>query len=1457
MFASLIRHLIVAGLLLCVIGHGGTARGSVVITEFMAQNIRGIVDEDADRPDWVELFNSGVEPVNLGGWYLTDNPLNLNKWKFPSTNLPPQKHMVVFLSGKDRAVSGAPLHTDFRLNADEDYLALVQPDGETIESETPSPFPPQVADVAYGVPVKLESTLLVPAGSDARFLVPLNSFLETTWRELETDDSAWRLVRTGVGFEVTANAPEAGLVADSEVDFEGTQGANGWVYGYYNKTTDPNNNYNLVDFVAFPSEGEAYGLENFWNGTSWKWAPSNPPWTEIGSVLMRPTASTSGGHEHWPIRRWVSTVDGTVVIDWRIQKQVSTGSGVTLRILHKGTGKATNVLAGADTVGTSKSLSLPGVKVGDAIDFMVGSVGVGGSTSDEGDLVSFRARISVLTSLDSSIATSVKDAMHNKNSTAWLRIPFTVENPAMIQRLLLRLKYDDGFVAWINGVEVAHDNAPTDLKFDSAATAARSEQLAASVTELDLTPRLGVLKAGENLLAIQGLNVGKADADFLMAPELVATRVVLETGQFLYMSPATPGALNGAGNTNLGPVVVEVNHSPQEPADTEDLAITARVARTFRDIAGVSLRWRIMYSNEVSTAMFDDGKHADGAAGDGVWGAIIPARSHTNGQMIRWYVAAADTRGNTNSNPAYPDPKASPRYYGTVHRDVTLTNRLPVLHWFLPTPLTAADSTTGARSSFYYNGQFYDNVFVNLHGQSSAGFPKHSYNVDFNRGYQFQYAPDSPRVDDINLLTTWPDKAKMRNVLAYESHRDAGFAYHFVIPIRVQRNAAFFGDWHMVEDGGEEYLERVGLSPQGALYKMYDTFAGVTPAAEKKTRKTEPNADLAELYRGISRTGAAKTQYLYDNVDIPGMVNYLAIMILVGNVDCCHKNYYAYRDTEGTKEWKWLPWDQDLSFGRNWTAEKAYEEDKMFLDNGFRIGENNTLIAALFADSKFLSMYYRRLRTLMDTFMQPTNTPPEKRYYENRIAELAYNVAPDAALDFKKWPTWGTKQTLEQAVAILTNVYLPGRRRYLYGQSGTGRVVPPAQSSTLQLAFGDYEVTPSSGNSDEEYLVVRNPNAVAVDISKWKLRGDVEHEFTPGTVLPANGSLYLSPNVVAFRARTKGPRGGQGLFVQGSYRGRLSARGGSLTLLDGQRTVATITVPSNPTPAQKWLRVTEIHFEPAAPPNGSPYAAEEFEFLELTNIGPSPINLSQVRLTDGVEFNFATSSNTNLVAGGSMILVRNAAAFRSRYGQGLPVAGVYTGRLDNNGERIRVEDQGEVVLDFRYPTAGLPRAHGEGRSITVVDANGYWNDWSENLLWAESDTQGGSPGTYSSNYAFWAAQRFNIQEMFDPAISGPSADPDSDGESNLSEFVLGSNPRDIHSRFGIRPHVAGGMTRLQFQAASGRTYTVQVRSGLQGGEARWTPLFQVPAGGDRTVAIEDPVELNIGRFYRLVTPGQP
>src|SRR5688572_33344163 len=111
------------------------AASQFVITEFMAANSSTITDEDGAYSDWIEIYNTGTNTANIGGWYLTDNDGNLLKWQFPATNMAPHSFMIVWASSKNRRVPGAPLHANFSLGAGGEYLALVEPDGVTIASE--------------------------------------------------------------------------------------------------------------------------------------------------------------------------------------------------------------------------------------------------------------------------------------------------------------------------------------------------------------------------------------------------------------------------------------------------------------------------------------------------------------------------------------------------------------------------------------------------------------------------------------------------------------------------------------------------------------------------------------------------------------------------------------------------------------------------------------------------------------------------------------------------------------------------------------------------------------------------------------------------------------------------------------------------------------------------------------------------------------------------------------------------------------------------------------------------------------------------------------------------------------------------------------------------------------------------------------------------------------------------
>ena len=126
------------------------AQELVRINEFMAVNNNGLDDEDRDESDWIEIYNAGMNPVNLEGWYLTDDVENLTQWAFPEVILEPDAYLVVFASGKNRRDPLGVLHTNFKLNGSGEYLGLIHPDGVTVAWEFYPRYPIQAPDISYG-----------------------------------------------------------------------------------------------------------------------------------------------------------------------------------------------------------------------------------------------------------------------------------------------------------------------------------------------------------------------------------------------------------------------------------------------------------------------------------------------------------------------------------------------------------------------------------------------------------------------------------------------------------------------------------------------------------------------------------------------------------------------------------------------------------------------------------------------------------------------------------------------------------------------------------------------------------------------------------------------------------------------------------------------------------------------------------------------------------------------------------------------------------------------------------------------------------------------------------------------------------------------------------------------------------------------------------------------------------
>ncbi len=114
----------------------------------------------------------------------------------------------------------------------------------------------------------------------------------------------------------------------------------------------------------------------------------------------------------------------------------------------------------------------------------------------------------------------------------------------------------------------------------------------------------------------------------------------------------TPGAPNSVAQTNIAPVILELQHLPPVPRSDEPILVTARLLDERGSNITASLHWRVDggATNFTSVPMWDDGLHEDGAAGDGVFAATIPAQA--NNAVVEFYVAATDGDGLTRTWPA-------------------------------------------------------------------------------------------------------------------------------------------------------------------------------------------------------------------------------------------------------------------------------------------------------------------------------------------------------------------------------------------------------------------------------------------------------------------------------------------------------------------------------------------------------------------------------------------------------------------------------------------------------------------------------------------------------------------------------------------------------------------------------------------------------------------------------------
>ncbi|HEX7071716.1 MAG TPA: CotH kinase family protein, partial [Rhodothermales bacterium] len=213
-------------------------------------------------------------------------------------------------------------------------------------------------------------------------------------------------------------------------------------------------------------------------------------------------------------------------------------------------------------------------------------------------------------------------------------------------------------------------------------------------------------------------------------------------------------------------------------------------------------------------------------------------------------------------------------------------------------------------------GITYTGVRMRIRGDSSRNRPKKSFKLEFT-------GRALPRgVRTLNLNADYLDESYLHTALSSILMRRSGQPVFDARHALLYVNGRFNGIYLQVENMDEAFLARMGLDPQGNLYKASLDGACLSPYDdvlyhwEKKTNENDAPHDLVELIVAINSVPQPDYEaFAREWFDYDAMVNLLAMNMLIANGSTYYHNYYMYHDVRGSGKWTYLPWDTDFSFG--------------------------------------------------------------------------------------------------------------------------------------------------------------------------------------------------------------------------------------------------------------------------------------------------------------------------------------------------------------------------------------------------------------------------------------------------------------------------------------------------------------------------------------------------------------
>jgi hypothetical protein len=1333
----------------CAIFAGAMVHGraDVVVSEFMADNATTIADEDGDFSDWIELFNNGESPVSLAGWYLTDTRQNLTQWETPAVTLQPGEFLLVFASGKDRAQVGSELHTNFRLDAGGEYLGLIRSDGTSVAWE--ADFPEQREDISYGLAQDVNIESYLAPNIRARYRVPEAQDAGLGWVAPGFSDAQWALGQGGFGFQSRIPGFQVRMV-ESLVPLISLSAAttvlqNPSLQGRALTVSSGN-----INFVG-ASTGGNYDSNSPFPGDSSVSDDREDFILEITGIITIPQpgfwtfgVNSDDGFSLEIGDFSVSFPNPRGPSDTLQQFQFNQAGDYPLRLVYyeRGGGACLELFAASGALAEAGWNGNDFFLVGDEnpLGLSVSSEPVAGLAALNNGAAGGVAG----SGFSSWIGTDVGSQMEGFNSSLYARFPFEVNDLQELKSLTLRMRYNDGFVAYINGQEVARSNAPDPAVWDSVATATRSAGVSSLPQDFALDISQAGLVQGSNILAVHGLNRLVDDGDFLLSAELLEFETQNLNPSFF--AQPTPGSANSEGiisflskprfsqERGFMDQAFDLTLSNDNPAATIIYRLDGKEPRLgFGTVYEGPIR--IEKTTVIRAVAVLDGYQPSPVVTHTYLFLEDVIQQSPNGQAPEFFPTSWGA--NTVDYGMDPEVVNSRFYSGEI---IDSLKSLPSFSVVMD-----LDDMFGASRGFYANpGQdgrdwerptsmeliypdgadgFQINCGIRMRGgfSRSTSNPKHALRFFFRGEYgegKLRYPLFGDRgvdeFDNIDLRTfqnySWSFQGDNRGFfLRDQFNRDMQLAmgqpttrgefYHLYI------NGQYWGIYNSQERAEASYSE----SYFGGNKEDYDVVK--VEAGPYTVNATDGNMDAWRRLFNFSQQGfSSNAAYFqvqgrnpdgslnpdYENlVDVDNVIDYMLIIYYGGNLDAPisnflgntrPNNFYGIRSRVGTEGFKFFVHDAEHTFlnvNENRTGPFP-------AGNQFQYFNPQYLFQQLTANPEFRMVVADRIHKYFynDGLMTPKSLLER---FQVRAAEIESAVVAESARwgDSKRATPFTRDTDWRQAINFVTGSYIPRRSAILLGQFEQKGWYPNVDAPTF------------------------NQHGGAVD-----------EGFQLSMMAPA-GSVYYTTDGSDPRA------------LGGALSGSARIYTGPLALSESQ------SIKSRTRSGNVWsalneadfvirqdfgtesLILSEIMYHPISEGD---LDGDDYEFLELKNVSGSTLDLSGMQWTDGIEYTFPNGSR--MEPGEFFVLVRNADAFRTRY-PNVTIQGVYTGALNNAGEVLQLNHaDGGVVFTMEYmDDAPWPSgADGLGFSLVPVIPDANLNP--ENASsWKPSSSLGGSPGS--------------------------------------------------------------------------------------------------------------------------------